>query len=131
MAIIENLTKEQAAAFEGCKSKEEIVAKAKELNIEASEEEINAAANLLGAQSGELADDALDAVAGGANKNKQESNKDGYLIVSKNTYCTLGRYEAATYPLYQKVESGTRCGSCANCKQIDNDLCCTALKLSG
>ena len=35
MAIFENLTKEQLAAFEGCKSKEEIVAKAKELGLEA------------------------------------------------------------------------------------------------
>ena len=129
MALFENLTKEQVAAFESCKSKEEIAAKVKELNIEASEEEITVAANLLCAQSGELADDALDAVAGGANKNKQESNKDGYLIVSKNTYCTLGRYEAATYPRYENVESGTRCGSCANCKQIGNDICCVVFKV--
>ena len=63
MAIFENLTKEQAAAFEGCKSKEEIAAKAKELGIEAADSDIEIAANILCAPTGEIDDDALDAIA--------------------------------------------------------------------
>ena len=129
MAIFEKLTAEQIAAFEGCKSKEEIVAKAKELGIEASEEEINAAANLLAVQSGELEDDALDAVAGGANQRKQKTNESGYLITAKNNQCYCGKYETATYASYSKID-GARCGSCKHCKQIDNNLCCLMIKLS-
>ena len=131
MALFENLTKEQVAAFEGCKSKDEIVAKAKELNIEASEEEVNAAANLLGVQNGELEDDALDAVAGGKNQNKQETNDSGYYVTAKNNWCVCNKYETATYPRFSDTKEGQRCGSCANCKQIGNDVCCTALKLPG
>ena len=130
MAFFENLTKEQVAAFEGCKSKEEIVAKAKELNIAASEEEVNTAANLLGVQSGELTDDALDAVAGG-NKNKQDTNESGYYITAKNNWCVCNKYETATYPRFSSTEEGQRCGSCEHCKQIGNDICCTQLKLPG
>ena len=91
MAIFENLTKEQVAAFEGCKSREEIAAKAKELGLEASEEDIATAANLLGIQNGEIADDALDAVAGGVNKNKQETNESGYYVTAKNNYCVCNK----------------------------------------
>ena len=130
MAIFENLTKEQIAAFEGCKSKEEIAAKAKELGVEATEDEITAAANLLGVQSGELEDDALDAVAGGANQRKQKTNDAGYMITAKNNQCVCGKYETATYASYSNTDSGARCGSCAHCKQIDKDLCCTMIKLS-
>ena len=129
MAIFENLTKEQVAAFEGCKSKEEIAAKAKELGIEATEEEITTADNLLGVQSGELADDALDAVAGGVNKNKQETNDSGYYVTAKNNYCVCNKYETATYPRYSNTDPGQRCGSCEHCKQIGNDLCCLMLKM--
>ena len=130
MAIFENLSKEKAAAFEGCKTKEEIAAKAKELGIEATEEEIAIAANIICAPSGEVDDDALDAVAGGVNKNKQETNESGYFVVAKNNECVCNKYVTATYPAYSGTRSGNRCGSCANCKQIDNDLCCIALKLS-
>ena len=130
MAIFENLTKEQVAAFEGCKTKEEIAAKAKELGIAATEEDIEVAANILCAPVGEVDDDALDAVAGGVNKNKQETNDSGYYITAKNNQCVCNKYETATYPLYSNTKDGTRCGSCANCKQIGNDLCCTVIKLS-
>lgn len=129
MAIFEKLTKEQIAAFEGCTSKEEIAAKAKELGIEATEEDLETAANILCARTGEVDDDALDAVAGGVNQDKQETNKSGYLVVAKNNKCTTGKYETATYPAFSGTKDGTRCGSCANCKQIGNDLCCIVTKL--
>ncbi|MBR4287934.1 MAG: hypothetical protein IKT50_00690 [Clostridia bacterium] len=116
MAIFENLTKEQAAAFEGCKSKEEI------------------AANILCAPTGEIDDDALDAVAGGKNTQKQETNSSGYLVVAKNNQCVCGKYETATYPIASNTEKGNRCGTCVHCKEIGkavgSDLCCTAIKLN-
>ena len=134
MAIIENLTKEQAAAFEGCKSKEEIAAKAKELGLEATEADIEFAANILCGATGEVDDDALDAVAGGKNTQKQETNSSGYLITHYNNQCTCGKYETAVYPISRKTEKGNRCGTCAHCKEIGkgvgSDLCCTAIKLN-
>ena len=134
MAIFENLTKAQAAAFEGCKSKEEIAAKAKELGIEATEADIEIAANILCAPTGEIDDDALDAVAGGKNTQKQETNSSGYLIVAKNNQCVCGKYETATYPICSNTDKGNRCGTCAHCKEIGkgvgSDLCCTAIKLN-
>ena len=134
MAIIENLTKEQAAAFEGCKSKEEIAAKAKELGLEATEADIEFAANVLCAATGEVDDDALDAVAGGKNTQKQETNSAGYLVTHYNNQCTCGKYETAVYPISSKTDKGNRCGTCAHCKEIGkgtgSDLCCTAIKLN-
>ena len=130
MAIFENLTKEQIVAFEGCKSKEEIAAKAKDLGITATEEDLEVAANILCAPTGEVDDDALDAVAGGVNKNKQETNESGYFITAKNNECVCNKYETATYPAYSNTKSGNRCGSCEHCKQIGSDLCCLMIKLS-
>ena len=134
MAIIENLTKEQAAAFEGCKSKEEIAAKAKELGLEATEADIEFAANILCAATGEVDDDALDAVAGGKNTQKQETNSSGYLVTHYNNQCTCFKYETATYPISTKTGKGERCGTCVHCKEIGkkggSDLVCTAIKLN-
>ena len=70
MSVLANLTPEQIAAFAGCKSKEEVAAKAKELGFEATEADLEEAMVLLSAESGELSDDALDAVAGGKKQNK-------------------------------------------------------------
>ena len=134
MSILENLTKEQAAAFEDCKSKEEIAAKAKEMGLEATEADIEFAANVLCATTGELDDDALDAVAGGRNTQKQETNSSGYLITSINNQCTCGKYETATFPIDKDTRKGNRCGTCVHCKEIGkkvgSDLVCTAIKLN-
>ena len=129
MSVLAKLTPEQVAAFEGCKTKEEIAAKAKELGLEATEADLDEAAVLLSKESGELADDALDAVAGGVNKNKQETNESGYYVTAKNNYCVCNKYETATYPRYSDTDPGQRCGSCEHCKQIGNDLCCLMLKM--
>ena len=132
MAFFENLTSEQVAAFNGCKSKEEIAAKAKELGIEATEEDVTVAAALLNVQSGELDDDALDAVAGGGAKVRNQKTDDaGYYMTAKNNYCVCGKYKTATVPLDSDTKSGQRCGTCEYCRRIDNKIVCTEIKIPG
>ena len=65
MSILAKLTPEQIVAFDDCTTKEELAAKAKELGLEPTEAELDEAMALISAESGELSDDALDAVAGG------------------------------------------------------------------
>ena len=87
MSVLKKFTNEQIAAFQECKTQEELIAKANELGVEYSEEDLKEAVELLGtietlpAESGELDDDALDAVAGGC------TYKDGYAVVTMNVKC--------------------------------------------
>ena len=129
MSILAKLTDEQIAAFAGCKTKEEILAKAKELGFEPTEEELDEAVKLVSgkAESGELDDEALDAVAGG--KEEDPYNKDGYIEVKKKTECTIGRYEMLPEELWRfnfvpKKNGYGKCGSCANCKEVNNNTVC-------
>ena len=69
MSVLHELTNEQIAAFKDCKTREEMIAKANELGIKYTEEDIEAGFKVLHPEeaeaSGEIDDDALDAVAGG------------------------------------------------------------------
>ena len=126
MHIFEKFSNEQIAAFADCKSKEAFAAKAKELGIEVSEEDIAAAMALIAADapSGELDDDALDAVAGG----KTDKNKDGYVKVKKNDECLCGKYEVTANPIHDNTNGGRHCGTCKHCLNVRGNEICTQMK---
>jgi hypothetical protein len=79
---------------------------------------------LIGAESGELSDDALDAVAGGAD----EYTKKGYKKVDKKDTCTVpDKYvpAPADLKLWPKAEH-MQCGGCDNCRSMNNKIVCIA-----
>ena len=120
MSVLANLTPEQIAAFVGCKSKEEVAAKAKELGLEATEADLEEAMVLLSAESGELSDDALDAVAGGKKQNKN------YKKVKKEHDCDVPQYYEQLPPdqyVFPKDSIG-QCGTCVNCYRMDGKTVC-------
>ena len=95
MSILNDLTNEQIAAFQGCKTKEELIAKADELGIKYTAEDIEAGLKALNPEvSGELDDDALDAVAGGTTYNKK-----GYAVVTMNKTCFAPGFPYAPAPV--------------------------------
>ena len=120
MSVLANLTPEQIAAFEGCKTKDELVAKAKELGLEPSEADLEEAMVLLSAESGELSDDALDAVAGGKRQYKS------YKKVKKGTNCQVPEYYEPCPPDQYRWKSDTigQCGTCKHCYTMDNHEVC-------
>ena len=123
MSVLANLTPEQIAAFESCTTKEEIAAKAKELGLEPTEADLNEAVALLSKETGELADDALDAVAGG------KSQKKNYKKISnpkKHHKCEVPEYYEQCPPdqyRFPNDEIG-ECGTCKHCHQMDGRLVC-------
>ena len=120
MSVLAKLTPEQIAAFEECKTKEEIAAKAKELGIEATEEDLNEAATLLSKESGELSDDALDAVAGGKKQYKS------YKKVEKKHNCDVPEYYEQCPPdQYRwKGDEIGQCGTCKHCYTMNGHEVC-------
>ena len=130
MAVLEKLTSEQVAAFQECKTKEELVAKATELGVSYTEDELKEALELLGtievlpAESGELDDDALDAVAGGC------AYKDGYAVVTMDKKCFApGKpYAKDPYPTHPGTLKGARCGTCIYCQTRQAVEICTLIR---
>ena len=123
MSVLAKLTPEQVAAFEGCKTKEEISAKAKELGLEATEADLDEAVVLLSAETGELADDALDAVAGGKS---QKKNYKKIKDPKKHHKCDVPQYYEQCPPdqyRFPKDNIG-ECGTCVHCHQMDGRLVC-------
>lgn len=120
MSVLYELTNEQIAAFQGCKTKEEMIAKANELGIKYTEEDIEAGLKILNPEvaeaSGELDDDALDAVAGGTTYNKK-----GYAVVTMNKKCFAPGfpYAKSPYPAHPATLSGKRCGTCIHMVTMD------------
>ena len=122
MSILKQLTPEQIVAFDDCTTKEELVARAKELGLEPTEAELEEALALINAESGELSDDALDAVAGG----KDEYTKKGYKKVDKKDTCTVpDKYvpAPADLKLWPKAKH-MQCGGCDNCRSMNNKIVC-------
>ena len=111
MSVLHELTNEQIAAFQSCKNKEELIAKANELSIKYTEEDLAAGLNILNptTENGELDDDALDAVAGGTTYNKK-----GYAVVTMNKKCFASGfpYARSPFPAHPATLSGKRCGTC-------------------
>ena len=124
MSILAKLTPEQIVAFDDCTTKEELAAKAKELGLEPTEADLDEAMALISAESGELSDDALNAVAGGAD----EYTKKGYKKVDKKDTCTVpDKYvpAPADLKLWPKAEY-MQCGGCDNCRSMNNKIVCIA-----
>ena len=127
MSVLEKFTNEQIAAFQECKTQEELIAKANELGVEYSEEDLKEAVELLGtietlpAESGELDDDALDAVAGGTTYNKK-----GYAVVTMNVKCIApGQpYAKSPIPAHPLTLDGKRCGTCIHMVTMDGMEVC-------
>ena len=120
MSVLANLTPEQIAAFEGCTTKEEVAAKAADLGLTATEADLNEAMTLLSTESGELSDDALDAVAGGKKQYKS------YKQVKKKHDCDVPQYyEQIPADQYRwKDDSIGQCGTCKHCYTMDNKEVC-------
>ena len=120
MSVLANLTPEQIAAFESCTTKEEIAAKAKELGLEPTEADLDEAVALLSKETGELTDDALDAVAGG------KKLKKCYEKVKKGTQCVVPQYYEPCPPdQYRwKDDQIGMCGTCVHCHTIDGTEVC-------
>ncbi len=126
MSILNKLTEDQIAAFEDCKTKEELLEVAAKLGINPTEEDIAEAMAMIKAtnlESGEIDDDALDAVAGGT-----KTNKEGYVKVSKNDECLCGEYESSATPIHSNTKDGRHCGTCKHCRQVRSADVCTKMK---
>lgn len=114
MSELNKLTPEMMEAFDACETKEELLAKAAELGVELTEEDV---AVLMDEAEGELDDDELDAVAGG------KEYKNGYKIVKRRDKCTIGQWKRAAIPSYDGVKDNGKCGNCeygkvVNCKRL-------------
>ena len=129
MSVLHELTNEQIAAFKDCKTREEMIAKANELGIKYTEEDIEAGFKVLNPveaeASGELDDDALDAVAGGTTYNKR-----GYAVVTMNVKCFApGKpYAQDPYPTHPGTLKGARCGTCIHCQTRQGMEICTLIR---
>ena len=126
MSILNKLTEDQIAAFEDCKTKEELLEVAAKLGIAPTEEDIAEAMAMIktaNLESGEINDDDLDAVAGGTDK-----NKEGYVKVSKNDECLCGEYESSPTPIHSHTKDGRHCGTCKHCRQVRSADVCTKMK---
>ena len=75
-------------------------------------------------ESGELDDDALDAVAGGC------TYKDGYAVVTMNVKCFApGKpYAQDPYPTHPGTLKGARCGTCIHCQTRQGMEICTLIR---
>ena len=126
MSILNKLTEDQIAAFEDCKTKEELLEVAAKLGITPTEEDIAEAMAMIktaNLESGEINDDDLDAVAGGT-----DLNKEGYVKVSKNDECLCGEYESSPTPIHSHTKDGRHCGTCKHCRQVRSADVCTKMK---
>ena len=83
---MKNLTSEMIEKAKAAKSAEELLALAKENNVEMTADEAATCFAQLGPKSGELDDDDLDAVAGGAGGCGDPTNKDLFPENSKLRY---------------------------------------------
>ena len=125
MSVLHELTNEQIAVFKDCKTREEMIAKANELGIKYTEEDIEAGFKVLhpaeAEASGELDDDALDAVAGGTTYNKK-----GYAVVTMNVKCLApGQpYAKSPFPAHPLTLDGKRCGTCIHMVTMDGMEVC-------
>ena len=126
MSILNKLTEEQIAAFDDCKTKEELLEVAAKLDLTPSEEDIAEAMAMIKATNigkGEIDDDALDAVSGGT-----DTNKEGYVKVNKNDECVCGHYESSATPIHSQTKDGRHCGTCKHCRQVRSADVCTKMK---
>ncbi|MBU5302648.1 hypothetical protein [Eubacterium callanderi] len=100
--FLKQATKEQMDHILAATSGDELMALAKEYNVGLSElEAAEAMKNIASKATGELSDDDLDAVAGGA-------YKDGYLVVTVGYGCELYKHNPGNNP---PGIAGT-CGDC-------------------
>lgn len=126
MSILNKLTEDQIAAFEDCKTKEELLEVAAKLGIAPTEEDIAEAMTMIktaNLKNGEIDDDDLDAVAGGT-----DLNKEGYVKVKKNDECLCGEYESSSTPIHSHTDDGRHCGTCKHCRQVRSADVCTKMK---
>ena len=125
MSVLHELTNEQIAAFKDCKTREEMIAKANELGIKYTEQDIESGFRILHPEaveaSGELDDDALDSVAGGTTYNKK-----GYAVVTMNVKCLApGQpYAKSPFPAHPHTLDGKRCGTCIHMVTMDGMEVC-------
>ena len=128
MSVFHELTNEQIAAFKDCKTKEEMIAKANEFGIKYTEQDIASGFRILHPEvveaSGELDDDALDAVAGGC------TYKDGYAVVTMDVKCFAPGtpYAEDPYPTHPGTLKGKRCGTCIHCETRQGMEICTLVR---
>ena len=118
-----NFTAEQLKKINEAKSAEELIALAKAEGIEMSEEEIKAKFEAMHKE-GEVADDELDNVAGGA----CDDGKLGNIVKIKST----GQTGQITYVItaYRYYRVTLDDGSTVDCEEKDIEVICTAAAIS-
>ena len=125
MSIMNKLTPEQIEALKACENAEELFEKADELALELTEEELAEVVAELGlAEEGELDDDAMDAVAGGA-----DGYYKGYKKTNRYKKCFAGnKWALAEIPIFPAVKKINKCGNCAYARKINSHLVCSLVK---
>lgn len=116
-----NINEELMAKARGAKSVEELLALAKENNVELTEEEANAYFEQMN-RTGELSDDELDSVAGGGCGKKESKPFDPTKPLFRNGTCDLWEPYLVSYTSSGKVPIDQRglpiseynhvCGNC-------------------
>ena len=120
MSELKNLAPEILEAFDGCDTKEELLAKAAELKVELTDADVDA---LLSIDEGELDDDDIDEVAGGAGEGDRGWHK-GYKRVWRRDDCTIDQWQAAGVPSYTGVKKNGKCGNCEHGRNVNGKLVC-------
>ncbi len=104
------MTNELLQKAKECKSVDELLALAKEneypLDTEAAEE-LFAQMNT----SGELTDEELDSVSGGACQTKMKVNGKSYVVVSSGVACFTGEFAPVNSKIKKSIETGHNDGS--------------------
>ena len=124
MSDLKILNPEILEAFDACETKEELLAKAAELNVELTEENI---AELMDEAElpaeGELDDDEMDAVAGGGGEGNRGWWKK-YKRVYRRDDCCCGQWVHASVPAFKGVKNNGKCGNCEYGRVINGFLVC-------
>ena len=107
MSDLKILNPEILEAFDACETKEELLAKAAELNVELTEENI---AELMDEVEIELDDDELDEIAGGGGEGERGWWKQ-YKRVYRRDDCCCGQWVHASVPAFKGVKKNGKCGN--------------------
>lgn len=108
MAILNEELMEKAR---GAKSAEELLAIAKENNIEIAEEQANAYFEHMN-KTGELSDDELDSVAGGGCGKKTESGPPFNPMLPVDEHATCEHWQEPRLYIHVPLDEGHVCGNC-------------------
>ncbi len=100
------MTNEMIGKAKECKSVEELLVLAKENNYPMTESEAEAVFNTLHSE-GEISDDEVESVSGGACQTKMKVDGKTYVVVSSAVSCFTGEFEPVNSQIKQSLETGS------------------------